>query len=538
MSRTTFRLNMTASSFPLVSSNYGASVAGRGRFDTDYVVTNQYSGSQADAFIGIPSFLYLHNCLPFTHGMQSVGFAQVAPGLPGAKDFDSAFQLQFGTDPSIIFVPAKGINYVKAPNNNWQSAPTPMRMAGMVTTAYLKGKSYICYQGNGIFTYNKVTGQIVPVTLGGLNSSSLLGITAANSYLVAFDSDTVYFSNPTDELDFQPTLASGAGSESILQAKGKIICCLPIENGFIVYTTRNAVSASFSGDSKFPWIYREIDGSSGINSHEHVAHTSNFAGHYAFTSAGMQLVGIQESQSIFPEVTDFLLGAELEDYVGELGLQPGNAAPELNASVYGEFATAQFGQNQLMIQRLPPGTNGMLVKIAIVASRYLVISHGIQELTHMLVYDTALRRWGKLRKKHVAVFEHSTEAAKIPGNTRIAILERSGRVNIVSPVSYPGVIDKSDSVLFLGRIQAQRGQNGELLAVDSSRMSLTDSKLSVLASLNGNSWQPEVTPMLTHGDPEAQRHQLTAFGKSFVLKYTGDFKLSSVEVDVNVTRGG
>jgi len=128
----------------------------------------------------------------------------------------------------------------------------------------------------------------------------------------------------------------------------------------------------------------------------------------------MQLVGIQEAQSIFPEVTDFLLGAELEDYVGELGLQPGNAAPELNASVYGEFATAQFGQNQLMIQRLPPGTNGMLVKIAIVASRYLVISHGIQELTHMLVYDTALRRWGKLRKKHVAVFEHSTEAAKIP----------------------------------------------------------------------------------------------------------------------------
>lgn len=536
MSRTTLRLNVTASSFPLISSHYGASVAGRGRFDTDYVITNQYSGSQADAFIGIPSFLYVQNCLPFTHGMQSVGYAKVAPSLPGASEFDNAFNLQFGTDSQVLFVPARGNNYTNT-GFNWQSVPAPLKMAGMVTTAYLKEKSYVCYQGNGIYTYNVVTGQIVPVALKGLNTSSLLGITAANSYLVAFDENTIYFSNPTDELDFQPTLASGAGSESILQVKGKIVCCLPIENGFIVYTTRNAVSAMYSGDSKFPWIYREVDGSNGIEKAEHVAWTSNYAGHYAYTKAGMQLIGVQEAQLIFPEVSDFLQGGELEDYVGDLKLLPGNSAETPNASIYGEFTTAEYGQNQLLLHKLPAGINSFKVKLAIVASRYLVISYGIFSLTHMLVYDLALKRWGKLRKKHVAVFEYVGRLDELPGNTKIAILESNGAVSVVSAVS-TAEVDKSDCVLFLGRIQAQRGQSGELLAVESSRISLPGGNMAVVASLNGTSWLPEVEPMITDMDKDQQRHQMNIFGKSFVLKYTGDFKLSSVVADINITRGG
>lgn len=536
MSRTSLRLNVTASSFPLISTHYGASVAGRGKFDTDYVITNQYSGSQADAFIGIPSFLYVQNCLPFTHGMQSVGFKQAAPAISGANDFDNAFNLQYGADKNVVFVPAQGKNYVNT-GYNWQTVAAPLKMAGMVTTAYLKGKSYIAYQGNGIYTYNYVTGQIVPVTLAGLNSSSLLGITAANSYLIAFDEDTIYFSNPTDELDFQPTLASGAGSESILQIKGKIVCCLPIENGFIVYTTKNAVSAMFSGEAKFPWIYREIDGSNGITRAEHVAATSNYAGHYAFTSAGMQLIGVSEAQLIFPEVSDFLKGRELEDYVGDLKLSPANAAPAENTSIYGTFEAAEVGQNQLMTFNLPDAVEEMMIKIAIIRGRYLVISYGILELTHMLVFDTALKRWGKLRKKHVSVFDYYQN--KYNGDSTglgIAVLCKDGAVFAVSPDSQDEV-DKSDSVLLLGRIQAQRGQSGEILAIESSKLAIGKSALAVVPSINGTSWLPEVTPFITDMDETQQRHQTCVYGKSFILKYSGDFKLSSVVADINITRG-
>ncbi len=536
MARTIFRVNLTASSFPMLSKHYGDSVAGRGRLDTDYVITNQYSGSQADAFIGIPTFIYMHNCVPYTHGVQSLGFREIAGGFRGSTEFDHAYTLRYGTEKAAIFVGAKGRNYVNQ-GHGWQSVEAPFRMAGTVTIAYLKETTYICYQGNGIYKLNPSTGQITPVVLQGLNTSSLKGITAANAYLIAYDENTIYFSDPTDELNFQPTLSSGAGSESVLQIRGKIVCALPIENGFIIYTTTNAVSAVFSGESRFPWVYREIDGSSGIQKPEHVAWTSNYAGHYAWTTAGLQSISVQTADIVFPEVSDFLAGRELEDYVGDLGLFPGNSAKNSSAGPFGEFLEMPVGPNQLLINKLPETLEQMQIKVAMISSRYLVVSYGLLELTHALIYDIGLKRWGKIRKKHVAVFEYfNLETGMGLAKKTLALLDKSGKISLAT-VDNASDVDKSDSVVMLGRIQPMRGQNADLLAVESSVLHQTKGQLAVIASLNGSDYLPEIKPVIVDAGFNKIVHQMEIFGRNFILKYTGDFQLNSIQAVANITRG-
>lgn len=529
MSAVLFRLNLTASSMPLLTRHYGASVAGRGRLDTDYVITNQYSGSQADAFIGIPTCIYQHNVLPYTHGVKSVGYKKVHGGFKGNFDFDSVFTLRSATGVA-LFSPAKGLNYVNT-GYSWQSTPAPHRMAGQVTVAYLKEVSYVCYQGNGIYRLNSAISQFQAIQLAGLNTSSLRGITAANSYLIAFDDDTVYYSDPTNELNFQPTIGSGAGAESVLQVKGKIIACLPIENGFFIYTTVNVVAATYSGDVRYPWVYREIDGSAGITDSSHVAWTSNYSGHYAWTAAGLQFLTPEKATLVSPEVTDFLLAGEVEEYVGELGLYPANTAPNSAAGPYGEYITEYLGKNHFVSNKLSPGQK-MQVKLALVASRFLCISYGQLELTNILVQDLALQRWGKLKIKHTQVLDYPF-GEEVSLN-KVAVVNKSGAVFLLCPPTQ--ATEPLDSVYISGRIQAQRGLNCEVLGVQASTVS--SGKAFVLPSRNGMSLDPAEELYPVDVSQEQVTFATSVYCANFLLAIIGDFELNSVTCKVNTARSG
>lgn len=532
MAIVTTRLNLTASSLPLLTKNYNASVLQRAQGDVDYVITNSYSGSEADAFIGIPTFLFLENAMPYAHGMRAVGFQQVLAAQQEKKIiFDDARTLQYGTGNSILFVPARGQNYFSR-GYNWEHSPAPMAMAGIVTTAYLKGITYICYQGNGIYKFNPTWGQMESVVLQGISAASLKGIVAANGYLVGFDTDTIYWSDPTNELNFQPAVATGAGSESALAVRGEIVTCLPVENGFIIYTKVNAVSAVFSGDSRFPWIYREIDGSGGIASQNHVAWSSNFTGHYAWTTAGLQLLSLQEAALVFPAVTDFLAGNELEIFVGDTGLGAGNSANE-SFGPYGQ-AYQDLGPTEILTQRLPEGKPSMSVRTTVVGSRYFVVSYGLFNLTHALVYDMALKRWGKIRKDHTAVFEYAPAESGTASPTKsLAFLEQSGAVSVLTTVG-----EKPEAVCMIGPISVGRGTNANLLGVKASNLSINNSEFYVLASPTGNSWNPRKVMPLVEFDEGQALFQDVIPGKSFVLMFKGDFDLNAISCQFNTMRTG
>ena len=132
----------------------------------------------------------------------------------------------------------------------------------------------------------------------------------------------------------------------------------------------------------------------------------------------------------------------------------------------------------------------MKVKLAYVSSRYLAVSYGVASLTHMLVYDTALRRWGKLAKAHVDVFTISealtaggyiefddmvvsAASVLIPANeTKIQTASFLSNQETFAVMAADGSIEVVDfnfigtpalqAVCVFGRIQLRRGRDSAL----------------------------------------------------------------------------
>lgn len=374
------RMNLASAEFPFLSDMWGRSIL-VGQYDTNYD-KGATSSKDLNTEKGIPQAYYMHNCMPTHQGYQTIGYDTGLVAMLGApNDFDAAFPIQNADLNRFIFVPANGKNYIfDSTLGNWRSiSPIPtVSDATLVTTSYVQGQSYIGYQGIGVFTYDDVGKALTPVIFTGLVMTGIKGITTANGYMLAWDDTTISWSNLSVPTDFVPSLVTGAGGGSINQVKGRILFCLPIAGGFIVYAEQNCVAAQYTGNVRFPFIFTEITGSNGVLSPEQVSWQSNLGEHYCWSTSGLQRVTLTTSDNAHPEVTDFLAAKQFEDF---------------------DEATLTFSQQDLSSQ--------LNVKVAVAADRFLVISYGVTlpDYTHALVMDLALKRWGKLKITHRDCFQ-------------------------------------------------------------------------------------------------------------------------------------
>jgi hypothetical protein len=205
----------------------------------------------------------------------------------------------------------------------------------------------------------------------------IIGITSSNGYLIAYSINQVLWSSLVNPLDFVPSLATGAGGGAVENVKGNIAAVVSIPEGIIVASNSNAVAGVFTANPRFPFQFTEIKASGGLLSTEYIAYDTNSGNIYAYTSNGLQLLSSQGAQFVFPDVTDFLAGQIFEDFDED----------SLTFSVL-ELASA------------------LKKKLVLISSRYLVISYGITQLTHALIYDLGERRWGKIKLTHTDCFEY------------------------------------------------------------------------------------------------------------------------------------
>ena len=347
--------------------------------------------SQADQMRSKPAVLWMTNLVPTKNGLASTAeIPQItAIALPTGSDvfdpslrFDcrlvysdsgaSTYYLYVDGD-HIVFVPVTGL---------WVKLSTESNAIYNPTTCYLKGQTYLFHQDSGVSVFESDFTSLVAKSLVGVVAASLLGITSTNNYLIAWDSTTVYWSSPTDPLEFRPSVSqvnTGAGSASVQAVRGDILQCLSTSDGIIIYTTVNAVSMTFSGNSANPWVWREIRNSAGVMDSEHVSAESNTQVHFAWTNAGLQRMDASNATIVFPEISDFLSGDTFE----RLGLT----------------------DNQIESVR----ATTIAVKVALVSSRYLCLSYGDwnKKKEFVLLYDLALERWGRLKTGHLDIFPFS-----------------------------------------------------------------------------------------------------------------------------------
>jgi hypothetical protein len=453
---------------------------------------------------------------------------------------DQAIALRDADENVYTYVPAGGLNYVFDDTTSTWASVTPILFSGKrVTQAYVNGRTFICYEQDRIIEYDPALNVFNSVTIifpVGTAMTDIRGIGGASNYLVLYTDLNILWGSPLDILDFS-SIDAGAGQQTPIDIKGAIISVVPISGGFVAYTTRNAIGATYTYDASKPFIFKEIIGCGGISSGENVTLDANDIGQYVWGTNGLQLVNLTGAAAIFPEVTDFLVGKQVESW------NPSTKRVDL----------VESGSVQA-------------VKVAFLAGRYLVVSYGsgTTDYSYALVYDESLKRWGKLKITHVDAFMYPYPASGgaitydiwagtydtvvvdyatlgivtdyvIPAKQGIAFLKTTGEIQLMES-SFTQ--QNTDSVAIFGHIAYKHDDmvTVQTVELDGLKNTSTPPTVTLISSLDGlarDTTTAMYNDVLT-GNYRRYRCRYTSRNHDIVVE--GTFVLSTLLADV--TRHG
>lgn len=353
-----------------------------------------------------------------------------------------------------------------------------------------------------------VTGTLIPANTSILYIDALGGLvylsnnatgTGATTMIKSSSPGGVFWSSTINELDFTPSLITGAGGGEVQAAAGPVTFCVTHDKGFIVYTTENAVGATYSGNTRYPFTFNDIVGCGGITSPDLLAQEGNTGNHYAYTTNGLQLVNMGSGTVALTDVTDFISGKLFEDF---------------------DDTTKTFTLTHL--------TQTMAKKICIVSSRYLIISYGITSLTHAIVYDLITQRYGKLKSIHTACFEVDPEIVGVITDLprqAIGLLQTNGQC---ISVNFDVENTTSNGTLILGKYQYVRARN---LILDEFWIETIYNQgtfaCTVMTSLDGKTISSLDTPYLYSASSGQNHYQARSEGQNLSLLLQGQFHIES-----------
>lgn len=458
---------------------------------------------------------YCHNVMPTEEGLESVGFIEAvvpSPDLPAEEDFDDT-RIIYAEDTStggdrrgerltMAWDTAGNVYILVDFLASWlKLASSPTVLPGFttndVTIGTVDGVSFIYYKNQTCYVFDFDTLLLEEVLLDGLNLALTLGVVGSSGYLVAYTKLDLAWSSTLDPTDFIPSTVTGAGGGKIAGAQGNVLFAVSNTLGILLYTFANVISATYTGNVQFPFKFRPIkDAKGGINL-DRVAYEPDTSGVFTYSKAGLQEVKSTGATTILPEVTDFLAGGRFDVY--DTTLQ--------------EYVTT-----------VVPTTTTVDKKVKYIASRYLVISHGIDGFSFALIYDLALNRLGKIKLDHVDVFDYvggskQNEVSK----QSIAFLLADGSVKLLN-FSVDAI---SDGVLIMAKLQATRTRLFTLLGVETENV-LEGSTFTVgsLVSLDGkNGVYTPGTPSLTAENIREDVFKNT--GKNHSIVYEGQFNINT-----------
>lgn len=504
MSQFPYRANLNSPSFPLRAALQGRTIIVKGQ---DHHYIQQFTSSaDSDKDIGVPQAYYMHNVVPSSQGYVAVGYGEEVSAVPTFTTF-SSIQLvrnSFEQRAYIAHTSNGKTFYLLVGSSTWVALPDIVGSSGSILTAtHVSGVTYLYFSTLGCYTFNFTTSLLVSVTLTGLTVADIKGIVGAAGYLIAWSDTAIAWSSTVDPTDFVPSLITGAGGGAVEGAGGAITACVKSISGFYVYTTSNIVSSVYSGNSRFPFNFAPVPASGGLKDITYVAPESNTGVQYAYTTSGLQAVALKAT-SVFPEVTDFLSGEVMEDF---------------------DPITTVFTETDLK-----PLNKIMKKRVATVSERYIVISYGIDELTHALIYDSAHKRWGKLKITHTQVFTHNINAPETTESAThsVGFLQKSGAIKVLHP--HPAAHTESgDGVLLLGKYQYVRQRTLQIETIEFENINAgVTFAFKVLSALNGKDTTMSTPTLLAGATSLARTYGVHKTGLNHSLLFTGSFELVSL----------
>lgn len=533
MTQIYYRANLNDAEFPFISTFQGKTVI-QPSIDQNYV-QSMFDKSSGDR--GIPEAYYMHNVLPSVHGYKSVGYTNIIPNIAGVTFTNVYACKDYSGNRGLIAITNDGRTFLASSYSPiWDEVTPPGQPVvtdPKTSVANATGTSFICYPLFGIFVIDLANKALTLAAIqwdAGMASNLVVAISASNNYLLAHDGVKLYWSSALDVLDFKASQITGAGNGTPTAAVGNLIAIAPVGVGFAVYCQGNIVVATFSGNVQYPWLFKEAPNGSGIESVNSISAAGDEASNYAWTSAGLLKVTLGGCQPMFPEATDFLSGNIFEDY----------------NSITGVMTTEYTDTN-------------LEVRLSFVSSRLLVISYGKSiPYTHALIYDIALKRWGKLKFTHIQALDitfklvtnntpsyidlgfrdyismYSVPYNAMNGQEPIAPDSKESFVLVAADGSTSIIntefgANASDAVLLLGKYQIFRANTVAIqgFTIESIDSDNTNFSVKVLTSIDGKNPSLVSTPYETV-DVGIRQYDCLAIGQNHSLLIKGAFHVTAL----------
>lgn len=505
MAEIVYRANLSSKSIPFLSFQQGRTVIVK-QNDHNYV-PNVTAKQDDDKDIGIPQVYFMENVMPTEYGYQSVGFSDLIPGI-NASFIESFTFVQDGTNYQFGFTATGAVYILSKELTNWLAVnvdPLIDLSNNTITHATVSGTTYFyAYPAAKCFKYNKLTNTLDEVTLTGL-SGTVLGIVSAYGYLIAYTKDQVAWSSTIDPTDFVPSLTTGAGGGSVEGAKGYITACIPLSQGFLVFTDQNCVGARASNNSRYPFVFNEIIGAGGLTDINLISTDGDVGSIYAYTTSGLQLISLVKATQAFPALTDFMAGKTIEVF-----------DRDLNTFVIYETSTA------------------LLKRLTTISDRFFVFSYGIDSIQYAVVFDTALGKWGKLKQDHIAAFEFRlwTTAEKEVVKDSFVLMDTTGKITFVDLNNQTG---GAAGVILFGKYQYIRQRMVTLQRVELEVIKqAADTEVLCLMSLDGKNFEPAVSGYLHQSGELSREYLFNETGKNASVLVKGQFNLDSAVLTFTV----
>lgn len=557
-----FKLALNAATFPLLSTHASRSVC-IPALDGVARTPRTFMGSDENIDYNIPQIIYCENVLPTRSGIKSVGYQQViAPTVN--NDFDSIFPLRDADENTVLYSPSHGKNYIYDDVlAAWSTEDIPtiwgLTLAAgsvpadsKVTYAYVDGKTFVCYSrlqsttavDMSIMQWDAATKSLIPATSIITNLpfavGEIDGISSSSGYLLVWSGLTIAWA-PFNGAAFNFEIYSsgnftGAGYQIPEDVQGPITAIIGMPGGFIAFTTRNAIGASYHAQSiAAPWVFREIPDAGGMDNYEQATVEGSLGKLIAYTTSGMQSLSLNSAELAFPAVSDFIAARSSERY--------------------------DFGNHTLVQGAV---STDLFTKLTAVGNRYIVISYGYYPGTFSfaLIYDLGLKRWGKVRIVHRDCFYY-TQKPVSAGLTYAMLLDVS--YADTAPETYAGTnlapervtaaqhalafmkstgevvlgiwSDESraedEAVAIIGRVQLTRTSNTQLNTVEAE--GLKSGEIEIMPSYDGRTLAETqvLTTIESVGDFRKAGGMISC--KNFNVVIEGTFDLSTLILEGTTT---
>jgi hypothetical protein len=518
-----YRANLSSSTFPITVAKAGRSVIIPGP-DQNY---DRRAGALGDD-PGIPQAIYMENVLPTISGYQSVGYKTSGTQLVKGVDFDTieaALTLRDGT--ILLFCTLGGVGrffYRAYTSTVWAlgvivGAYVAPAIIDNIHIGYAQFTTYVYMKSgvNGkIFTFlggvlTNVSGTITTLPVDG---NTRIG--SAYNYLIGYSPSRIYWSSTTTPTDFTASLVSGAGNEipnSLWNSPTRI---LEHPAGAFIYTPNNVIAMIYSGNAKYPFKFREISNSGGYTNDSQIFSSGlNSLQQIGMDNSGkIQIISMEGAENVLPDLTEFFEKTAIIDSFN---------------STNNTFTAAKF-------------TNAYTHRrVWLFMDRYICVSYGSVNQTtihpasgfqYVLVFDTLLKRYGRLKVNHSSIQCNETGIFFIDYVTGV-ITQLFFDIYDIDIATYPHA-----GVLVLGKFQYVRDRFITLQELDiecpqdSTLLETQNFSVVVLPTLNGKNFEaaqiPTVNAARTSKDLKAYNSRIT--GQNLAIAIKGCFDISSLQM--------